>query len=352
MAHIHAGRNGLAEKLNETRERSNKNRLDYKKGDQTELNILLAVLAGSVAIFLLLLFRPQIGLTVRHYVGHYIIKAAEAILDYTPADDGLSIWDYGFLEAIWKVGLYILLFIPRIALGAAVYALGITLPSVVRVFMYFIPLALAIFAACAIFFEGLLDGSSFKIKSDEEEILLSGLEGEQRALDLLSGLDDECHIFTNLHIPYEDGESETDMIVVTPAGVTIVEVKNHKGIISGDASDESLNQSKPRRRGGYDEKTFHNPIKQVGTHAYRLAGYLRNQGIRTYVRTCVLFVNDVVVISLSDSQGVLEGKCPVFTRETLSQLEDYLTNGNSKLVQPYRQRTVDLLEDLRLADMD
>ena len=93
-------------------------------------------------------------------------------------------------------------------------------------------------------FEKYADDPMIKVLCDEREmdIRRSGLEGEEAAQGCLSSLGDDCYVFTNLYIPYEGKDSETDILVVSPAGVTIVEVKNHKGVIRGDVSDRKLIQ--------------------------------------------------------------------------------------------------------------
>ncbi|MBQ2955970.1 MAG: NERD domain-containing protein [Clostridia bacterium] len=161
-------------------------------------------------------------------------------------------------------------------------------------------------------------------ESGEERVLRIGKEGEENALAILNRLDDTCHLFTNLRIPYDGGVSETDLIAVTPKGITIIEVKNHKGVIRGDADDEQLLQAKTSRRGVVREEPFYNPVKQVATHAYRLSGWLRENGVSAYVRTCVLFVHPEAALSMTDKNKVSALRCPVFTVSQSAALVSYV----------------------------
>ena len=86
------------------------------------------------------------------------------------------------------------------------------------------------------------------------DILQAGMAGEYASPDCLAALDDNCYIFTNLHIPHEGKESETD-IVVSPAGITIVEVKNHKGVIRGDSDCRKCRTSEAGVSFGYGNDT-------------------------------------------------------------------------------------------------
>jgi hypothetical protein len=47
-------------------------------------------------------------------------------------------------------------------------------------------------------------------------------------------LGDECYVFANLDVKYDGKHKETDLIVVSPTGLTMVEVKNYSGLLMGD----------------------------------------------------------------------------------------------------------------------
>lgn len=170
--------------------------------------------------------------------------------------------------------------------------------------------------------------------SGEWRILQAGLEGEDAALKLLSRLSNDYHIYTNLLIPYDGKISETDLIVVAPHGVTIVEVKNYKDVLLGDWSDEQLWLEKKRGSENYTNQIY-NPVRQVGTHVYRLSHYLREHGVDAWVNSCVLFVNENIQLhQMTDANNKLQ-ECPVFRYEEEGKLFDYLrtthpeTSGSS-----------------------
>lgn len=155
------------------------------------------------------------------------------------------------------------------------------------------------------------------------DILSAGISGEKNALNLLRGLPDDYHVFANCAIRYKGGSSETDLIVVGPGGVSVVEVKNVKGHITGGCEDHQLDVVKTDQYGIKHEKQLYNPIKQVGTHVYRLAGLMRENGHRAWVRGYVLFSHPKTTVALS-------GECdiPVFSWSEREQLLHGLQNDN------------------------
>lgn len=183
------------------------------------------------------------------------------------------------------------------------------------------------------------------LETEESRILRAGLEGEAEALSILKRLGRSCHVYANLRIPHGSAESETDLIVVAPAGITVIEVKNHKGTIAGDTSDEELAQYKSKSR-TQPTKTFHNPIHQVGIHRSRLEKFLQGQGIEAPVRRCVLFVHPEVRLELTDTKQIAETACPVFTRQTRQQLLRYVSKGQTSLNARLLQQTVNALNTL------
>lgn len=350
MAQIHNARNELQEKLDQAiAQRKNKdlaNSLDNRK-DRLKGIIGGAIFLGLCVIgFILLLNNINIGLTVRAWVGEKLSLATNTVLDSEWGGDWMqNLFGDSFLVALLDIVIYLILFIPKILVIVLLIAMTMVMPSVVRITLYLLPLILGIIAVFILLYH-IFWYDTEAPESDEEQIIRAGLEGEQTALDLMKKLGSNCHVFTNLRIPYDGGESETDLIVASPAGVTIIEVKNYKGTISGDASDDSLTQTKTGRGGGSSDKTVQNPIKQVGTHVYRVAGYLREQGVRTHVRCCVLFVSDEVTLNLTDYDEVTAEKCPVYTRSTIQELYDYVSSGKTVLNDAYFKRTVGALEGL------
>lgn len=175
-------------------------------------------------------------------------------------------------------------------------------------------------------------------ESDKLGVLKAGLDGEEYALSLVSGLPDSCHVFTNLVIPWHDRKgrdrtSETDLIVVSPFSITIIENKYYKGTVSGKVSDNELIHGKYRQDGEVIfEENFYNPIKQVQTHAEALRFYLKEHGVKECcVQRCVLFNNDVT-LEIEGDTGITSS-CPVFDLAHVESMLEYVCSGESVTVE-------------------
>lgn len=347
MAHIHQARNDLEKKLEQAKAQRKQEYRDstesIRKSDKRWLIGCIIFLAVCVIGFIWLVRDIEIGLTVRAWVGEKLNDASDYLTTAQWGGDWLeNKFGRGFFTVVFDIIIYLILLIPKLLLLLLALVGEFVLPSVARITLYVLPLVLGVVDLIVIFIL-ISDNQYGGTESDEEQIIRAGLEGEQTALKLMKRLNNNCHVYTNLRIPYDGGESETDLIVVSPAGVTVIEVKNYKGTITGNASADNLTQVKSRHG---DSKTVQNPIRQVGTHVYRLAGYLRSKGIRTYVRNCVLFVNDNVTVQLDDPEGVTSDKCPVFTAATIQQLYDYVSSGETVLNDVFLRRTVETLNAL------
>lgn len=138
----------------------------------------------------------------------------------------------------------------------------------------------------------------------DTDILISGMHGERAAANLLATLPDSYTIFQNVMLTYDDRKSEIDNIVVGKSGVFIIEVKNHNGHIVGDLNDRYWTQHKVGRGGTPYTNTLYSPVKQVGTHIYCLANYLRRNGINTYIEGMVYFTNKDCGLCLTGDSGI------------------------------------------------
>lgn len=142
-------------------------------------------------------------------------------------------------------------------------------------------------------------GKRVKAHSEQKAIDISGAEGENLALTYLQLLDNRYHIITNAVLTHGDKRSEMDTIIVGPTGIYICEVKNYKGFIYGNTSDQNLIQVKQDNYGNTFENPFYNPCKQVATHRYTLNGVLNDFGIDDiYINTCVFFTNPEASINI------------------------------------------------------
>lgn len=121
--------------------------------------------------------------------------------------------------------------------------------------------------------------------------IMSGINGENKALKMIEKIPKEYTVFSNLNIKFEDNMSETDLIVVGKKGVFLLEIKNHTGIISGNDNDHNWRQFKVTDNGGKYTNQFYNPIKQVGTQVFRLSNILKESGFNGWVQGVVMFAN-------------------------------------------------------------
>lgn len=321
MAIIHRGKNHLKYKRDSLL--SVRNRL-------AEMNIIPLVLIGVSAVALLyLLFNPDIPLNLKYRTPEVWEEWRRKITEY----DG---------------PLMILLLPVRLFLGIIMPLLEDVMGSVVRITVYAVPVFTILWQVKnPLMLE-------FGPSSREEQILNGGIYGEEKALNLMKNLNDDCHVFTNLIIPREEydefGEaktSEADIITVSPSGVTVVEVKYYRGSVHGDSSDHHLIHRKYNRNGTYQDDPFYNPVKQVRTHAQSISDYLKKNGIRANVRKCVFFNHEDFSFMMSDSNGIISRYCPVFLLEDLEDLYDYVDSGKQVLHQDQIDRIVDALEQLR-----
>lgn len=347
MAHIHASHNDLEDKLREAARKREERRWEEHLKDRKEFNarrpFFLLLSAACILAFAYLVWRPEIPRAVQLWFAEDLVDKIYTKMYEIPADSYYNMW----LGHTWSL-VYLLSELLLPIVGWLVWLL-----------MYILPLLIGSYLLMVFWHKEKLDDPLPEMTSDEEflldlketmeetyddlGILMAGVEGERKALEYLDSLADDCHIYTNLRIPYNGAESETDMVVVTPAGVTIVEVKNYKGTIWGDTSDKNLVQTKDDQD---EESEKYNPIRQVGTHAYRMAGYLRTHGVQTYVRTCVFFVCEDVILELTDREKILVSKCPVFKVQDVGRLRYYLQSNDSVFSRNEYWQTLKLLDFL------
>ena len=177
-------------------------------------------------------------------------------------------------------------------------------------------------------------------KKESAEIKRYGEIGERAAGSVLERcLPDGYTVIQNAVIRYGGEKSEIDNIVVGKTGIFIVEVKNNKGIINGNYNWHDWIQDKTDRYDIEHEKTFYSPVKQVGTHIYRLANYLRDNKVFTHVYGAVYFVN-------RDAKIIINGKpneIPVFSYRTTKELLDYIRSGEANLTDRTIQKILQLL---------
>ncbi len=167
-------------------------------------------------------------------------------------------------------------------------------------------------------------GSASNISRSQRNIENAGIKGENALRRMLCELPDSYCGFQNATVTYDGKTSELDIILIGPTGIFVIENKNQNGTITGNIGDQQWTQQKVGRRGGEYFKSFYNPVKQVGTHVYRLANRLRSGGHNVYIHAAVFFSNSAASVHVQGDQS----KIPVFSCSDHgeSQLFDYIVN--------------------------
>ena len=131
--------------------------------------------------------------------------------------------------------------------------------------------------------------------SSSDAIKEAGSKGEKAALSKLeANLPNGYHIFTNIQV---HERMESDMVVVGPTGVFILEVKNYNGEIEGSETDKTWTLHKTGRRGGEYSKDLQNPLGQLRRNIYILSQYFK-------IKKCPVWVDGYVVFPNSDTTWV------------------------------------------------
>lgn len=113
-----------------------------------------------------------------------------------------------------------------------------------------------------------------------------GLTGEENVLHILKKLNGKYHVFNDINLPksYYNEKAQIDIVIVSKSGVIIVEVKNIRGIASGNIDDEYISILN-----GNSINKIYNPIKQVKGQGYKLSKLLKSKGVDTFVTGIVYF---------------------------------------------------------------
>ena len=344
MAIIHQGKNGLREKLNnyyEDRLQQNK-RFFYKQIEEQKeayarrvknyrkaIPVRIAVLAVAIGLIVLLVLQPEFIGSLQN-AAHDLVTGWEESLG-----DAMRSRMVKESEGIGEILLNLLLPLLSLIAGALLWLLRVSSGVFVLLILFGVPACIAFFAAKGLipprklYFDEKFDEAAARERIQNESlsgdmrIIKVGLDGEEKALELLSRLGDDCHIYTNLMIPYDGKVSETDIIVAAPHNVTIVEVKNYQDDLVGDWSDEHI-VLEAERGDTTHRNEIYNPVRQVATHAYRLSNYLREHNASAKVNRCVFFVNESIYLNqMKDANNAL-GECPVFERYQLEALLEYV----------------------------
>jgi serine/threonine protein kinase len=132
----------------------------------------------------------------------------------------------------------------------------------------------------------------------------SNFAWEREALDWMrSNLPDRdsWHVWTNFEFIDDEGKvSEVDALVLSPAGLFLVEIKSRPGVLRGDA--HSWTWTTDGRSNTYD-----NPLILANRKAKRLASLLRRQPAIAKAKIRLPFVEPAIFLSSSSLSCQLEG---------------------------------------------
>ncbi len=184
-----------------------------------------------------------------------------------------------------------------------------------------------------------------KVTYDQGRIYESGFRGESESEELIArSLPNDYYGIPNVRVQYDGKESELDMVVVGKTGVFIVETKNHGGTIWGSYGEHQWTQMKVGRGGTPYSKEFYSPIKQVKTHIYRLAHFLRQNGVQVHVDAMVVFANPDTVVNMEGMQGEI----PVYANDGYgaTQIREFITGHEVVLTDAMVDKIRTMLEKL------
>lgn len=174
------------------------------------------------------------------------------------------------------------------------------------------------------------------MRHTDATVIKTGIVGENTTAHILSSLPKGYFVFLNLVIECDGKKSELDTVVVGPSGIYIVETKNRKGLIKGNYDSERWTQTKIGRGGTAYSTDFYSPVKQVGTHVFRLARYLRQNGAATHISGIVYFTGTQEI----EITG-REGQIPVISDS--SQLKRCLMKQKANLEPDFISKICKLL---------
>lgn len=143
----------------------------------------------------------------------------------------------------------------------------------------------------------IINGVLLQQRRKKIHILKGGLRGEKQVLKLLKQLPKGYDIIVNKCITVRGKSIECDFIIIGPTELSIVEVKNYSGKLSGAIEDNQLTQSYPKY--GRKSKQVKNPLKQLSRQEDYLQKYLNEQNIKYPIKGYLYFNNPQLQIHLN-----------------------------------------------------
>lgn len=146
--------------------------------------------------------------------------------------------------------------------------------------------------------------------------------GEEHARNNLMRLSNDYTILCDVLIEVDGKKSQLDFVVVGQTGIFVNEIKNLNGSITGREEDQQWRQDKVGRQGGNYSKSFYNPVKQVGTHVYRLSKLLQSHRINVWIQGVVYFTNPKTHVLVQTTKIPVYAQVEGGANEVISYIQD------------------------------
>jgi hypothetical protein len=172
-------------------------------------------------------------------------------------------------------------------------------------------------------------------------VMLAGASGEDRVLAALSALPAEYTLFNQIRLPDErsrTGFREADFVVVGNNGVFIIESKDYRGEIQGDATAPNWELHKIGIGGTPYTKACRNPVRQVQVYVALLSRLFAMRGIKVRITP---------LVSLSQNNSLAGISSPRVPVMGVDELCGKILAHKGTLSDENRERVIGLLEELR-----
>lgn len=154
------------------------------------------------------------------------------------------------------------------------------------------------------------------------KITYAGVKGENQTYKELKKLPKNYTVYNNVILYNRGRKCEIDYIVCSTKGIYIIEVKNHRGNISGSIGDDSWLQCKYSKKGNEYTKEFNNPMKQLMRQVDIAHEYLKSKRINVWVQGIVYFSHEEAKLNIRNKPNNLF--------DNMAQLNRYLKNSSNK----------------------
>jgi hypothetical protein len=172
-------------------------------------------------------------------------------------------------------------------------------------------------------------------------VMVAGAAGEDRALAALSGLPTEYTLFNQIRLPDErsrTGFREADFVVVGNNGVFIIENKDYRGEIQGDANAPNWELHKIGIGGTPYTTACRNPVRQVRVYVTLLSKLFAMRGIKVRITP---------LVSLSQNNSSAGISSPRVQVLGVDELCSNILAHKGTLSDDNMERVIGLLEELR-----